>query len=169
MHDDQFTATGPSHPSSGWTKAAFSTVPPVDENSNLSDIEFGVHVDGRRFGVVGVSSKGRFPEHGIAGVYGKGRTSKFGVLGTAMGHFTEAGVVGASVSNTNDLENLNVPSEEVELAVGGDRIGVLGQSGTGTGVRGISEEGSGGEFGSSNGRGVFRAQHPGNRWRIPFG
>ena len=139
MHDDQFTATGPSHPSSGKTKAAFSTVGPA----NQSDFEFGVHVNGRRFGVVGTSSKGQFPEHGIAGVYGNGSECKFGVLGTTMGPFGTIGVVGASVINTNDVNNLNVPSEEVELEVGGDGIGVLGLSGTGRGVSGRSVEGVG--------------------------
>jgi hypothetical protein len=62
MHDDQFTAMGPSHHTSGAPKAAFSTVPPVDGNSNLSDIEFGVHVSGRRFGVVGKCSMQVFPQ-----------------------------------------------------------------------------------------------------------
>ena len=66
MHDDQYTATGPSHHSSGKEKAAFSTVPPVDANSNVSDFEFGLHVKARRIGVVGASSKG------VAGVYGIG-------------------------------------------------------------------------------------------------
>ena len=139
MHDNQFTATGPSHETSGMTKAAFSTVPPVD----ISDFEFGVHVNGRRFGVVGASSKGIFPQHGIAGVHGVGRGCKFGVLGTAMGNIATTGVVGASVTNTNNLNNLNVPSEEVELDVGGDGTGVLGMSGNGPGVSGSSESGPG--------------------------
>ncbi len=129
MHDDQFTATGPSHLSSGQTKAAFSTVGPA----NQSDFEFGVHVNGRRFGVVGTSSKGQFPEHGIAGVYGNGSDCKFGVLGTTRGPFGTVGVVGASVIDTNVVNNLNVPSEEVELQVRGDGIGVLGMSETGPG------------------------------------
>ena len=139
MHDDQYTATGPSHPSSGETKAAFSTVGPA----NQSDFEFGVHVNGRRFGVVGTSSKGEFPQHGIAGVYGNGSKCKFGVLGTTRGPFGRVGVVGASVIDTNDLNNLNVPSEEVELEVRGDGIGVLGMSENGPGVSGRSVEGVG--------------------------
>ena len=79
MHDDQFTATGPSHFSSGKQKAAFSTVDFFDDNSNPSDFEFGIHVKARRVGVVGASAKG------IAGVYGHGHTCKFGVLGIAIG------------------------------------------------------------------------------------
>jgi hypothetical protein len=137
MHDDQFTATGPSHPSSGKQKAAFSTVDFIDDNSNPSDFEFGIHVKARRVGVVGASAKG------IAGVYGHGRTCKFGVLGIAMGQSAEIGVVGASVVNTNDIMNVNVPSETVELAVGGDKIGVHGFSGTGSGVEGHSVKGAG--------------------------
>jgi hypothetical protein len=76
-------------------------------------------------------------------VYGHGDTSKFGVLGIAMADSAKAGVVGASVVNTNDIMNLNVPSETVELAVGGDKIGVHGFSGTGSGVEGHSVEGVG--------------------------
>jgi hypothetical protein len=157
MHDNQFTATGPSHETSGMTKAAFSTVPPVD----ISDFEFGVHVNGRRFGVVGASSKGIFPQHGIAGVHGVGRGCKFGVLGTAMGNIATTGVVGASVTNTNNLNNLNVPSEEVELDVGGDGTGVLGMSGNGPGVSGSSESGPGVSGSSESGLGVSGSSESG--------
>jgi hypothetical protein len=149
MHDDQFTATGPSHPSSGKQKAAFSTVDFFDDNSNPSDFEFGIHVKARRVGVVGASAKG------IAGVYGHGHTCKFGVLGIAMGESAEIGVVGASVVTTKDIMNLNVPSETVELAVGGDKIGVHGLSGTGPGVEGHSVQGVGVSALSREGVGVF--------------
>jgi hypothetical protein len=160
MHDDQFTATGPSHHSSGQTKAAFSTVPPVDANSNLSDFEIGAHVNGRRFGVVGSSSKPPFPGLGIAGVHGEGHGCRFGVLGTATAR-AEVGVVGASVANTNEINNLNIPSEEATLEAGGDKIGVLGMSGTAPGVDGRSVTGVGVSALSREGVGVLARSEAG--------
>src|SRR6266571_3314874 len=79
---------------------------------------------------------------GVAGVYGHGRFSQFGVLGTAFGQ--SIGVVGASVINTNDLMNLNVPPANVSLdSLGaGSGIGVFGKSGSGIGVRGGTAFGS---------------------------
>jgi len=86
---------------------------------------------------------------GVAGVYGHGRFSQFGVLGTAFGQ--SIGVVGASVINTNDLMNLNVPPANVRLdSLGaGSGTGVFGKSGSGIGVHGGSDSNTG-VFGSSN-------------------
>jgi len=128
MHDDQFTAKGPPFPS-GFEKAAFSTEP-----QDNTPFEWGVRVLARRVGVVGQTSGG-----GVAGVYGHGRFSQFGVLGTGFGE--RIGVVGASVTNTNDLMNLNVPPATVNLdSLGaGSGTGVLGKSGSGLGVHGMSE------------------------------
>ena len=128
MHDDQYTATGPPFPS-GFEKAAFST-----EQSENTQFEWGVRVLSRRCGVVGQTTGG-----GVAGVYGHGRFSQFGVLGTAFAE--RIGVVGASVVNTNDLMNLNVPPGSVNLdSLGaGSGTGVLGKSGSGFGVHGLSQ------------------------------
>jgi peptidoglycan hydrolase-like protein with peptidoglycan-binding domain len=129
MHDDQFTAQGPPFPS-GFEKAAFST-----EQAENTQFEWGVRVLARRCGVVGQTTGG-----GVSGVYGHGRFSQFGVLGTAFGQ--RIGVVGASVANTNDLMNLNVPPADVKLdSLGaGSGTGVFGKSGSGFGVHGMSEE-----------------------------
>ena len=132
----------------------FFTVPPFDANSNPSDFEFGLHVKARRIGVVGASS-------GIAGVYGIGHVCKFGVLGTAMGESAKVGVVGASVISTNKITNLNLPSENVELEVGGDSIGVLGMSETGAGVEGDSVKGVGVSALSREGDGVLAKSEAG--------
>jgi hypothetical protein len=128
MHADQFTAQGPPFPS-GFEKAAFSTEP-----QDNTPFEWGVRVLARRVGVVGQTSGG-----GVAGVYGHGRFSQFGVLGTGFGE--RIGVVGASVTNTNDLMNLNVPPATVSLdSLGaGSGTGVLGTSGSGLGVHGMSD------------------------------
>jgi hypothetical protein len=128
MHDDQFSATGPPFPS-GFERAAFST-----EQSENTQFEWGMRVLARRCGVAGQTTGG-----GVAGVYGHGRFSKFGVLGTAFGE--RIGVVGASVVNTNDLMNLNVPPANVNLdSLGaGSGTGVFGKSGSGLGVHGMSE------------------------------
>ena len=129
MHDDQFTANG-------------STVPVGIREGGLLDgaaegtqFEWGVRVLARRCGVVGQTTGG-----GVAGVYGHGRFSQFGVLGTAFGE--RIGVVGASVANTNDLMNLNVPPASVNLdSLGaGSGTGVFGKSGSGFGVHGMSEQ-----------------------------
>jgi Putative peptidoglycan binding domain len=127
MHDDQFTATGPPFFPSGFEKAAFST------NQN-TQFEWGVRVLASRCGVVGQTTGG-----GVSGVYGHGRSSQFGVLGTGFGE--RIGVVGASVDNTNDLMNLNVPPASVTLdSLGtGSGTGVFGKSGSGLGVHGMSE------------------------------
>lgn len=130
MHDDQFTATGPHRPESGsgFPEAAFST---RDEDMGF---QWGLRALARRCGVTGQTTGG-----GIAGVCGHGRFSQFGVLGTAFGE--RIGVVGASVANTNDLFNLNVPPGSFNLnSLGaGSGTGVLGKSGSGFGVHGISE------------------------------
>ncbi len=127
MHDDQFTATGPPFPS-GFDKAAFSTEP-----TDATQFQWGVRVLALRCGVVGQTRAG-----GVAGVYGHGRFSQFGVLGLGFGERT--GVVGASVINTNDLLNLNVPPASVNLdSFGvGSGTGVFGKSGSGLGVHGMS-------------------------------
>jgi hypothetical protein len=137
MHDDQFTATGPPF-ASGFEKAAFST-----EAADDTQFEWGVRVLSKRCGVVGQTTGG-----GVSGVYGHGRFSQFGVLGTAFGN--RIGVVGASVVNTNQLMNLNVPPASVNLdnLGAGSGTGVLGKSGSGLGVHGISES-STAVFGSS--------------------
>jgi hypothetical protein len=95
--------------------------------------QWGVRVLARRCGVTGQTSGG-----GIAGVCGQGRFSQFGVLGT--GFAERIGVVGASVDNTNDLFNLNVPpgSFNLDSLGAGSGTGVLGKSGSGFGVHGIS-------------------------------
>ena len=80
---------------------------------------------------------------------------RFGVLGTALGESIEVGVVGASVCNTNDIANLNFPSETVELTVAGDSIGVLGLSEKSAGVEGHSVKGVGVSALSREGVGVF--------------
>ena len=128
MHDDQFTATGPPFPS-GFEKSAFST-----EASDATQFEFGVRVLSRRCGVVGQTTGG-----GISGVYGHGRFSQFGVLGTGFG--ARIGVVGASIDNTNDLMNLNVPPATFNLDSLGDGsgTGVFGKTGSGFGVHGMSK------------------------------
>jgi hypothetical protein len=57
-----------------------------------------------------------------------------------MGESTEAGVLGASVINTNDITNTNVPAQIVELEVGADKVGVLRMSGDGLGEHSKSTE-----------------------------
>ncbi len=137
MHDDQFTAKGPPFSGSGFPQTAFST------NQDGGGFQFGVRVNASRCGVVGQTGQG-----GIAGVCGQGRFSQFGVLGTAFQNRT--GVVGVSVDNTNDLFNLNTHPGEFNLGSlgGGQGTGVLGKSGAGVGVHGISAT-STGVFGSS--------------------
>ena len=166
MHDDQFTAVGPSHHTSGFKRTAFST-------SNPSNFEYGVNVQGERCGVYGESAHPNsirestvegvgvhgFGENfgivgngsrGIAGVYGHANRSKAGVLGAAMRGGT--GVIGASVENLgNPLETFRSPLDPAN----GSGIGVLGKSGRGTGVQGISSDGSGGDFSSVAGAGVI--------------
>nr|BFE29287.1 hypothetical protein GCM10010200_015380 [Actinomadura rugatobispora] len=129
MHDDQFTAMGPPFADSGFPQTAFSTL-----SSDDTGFQFGLRVNARRCGVVGQTSGG-----GVAGLYGHGRFSQFGVLGTGFGQ--RIGVVGASVTNTNDLMNLNVPPAEVNLdSLGtGSGTGVFGKSGSGFGVHGMSD------------------------------
>jgi hypothetical protein len=128
MHDDQFTAKGPVFSGSGFKLSGFST------NEDGDGFQFGVRVNASRCGVVGQTGQG-----GIAGVCGQGRFSQFGVLGTAFQNRT--GVVGVSVDNTNDLFNLNTQPGQFRLeSLGSGRgIGVLGKSGSGFGVQGISE------------------------------
>lgn len=165
MHDDQFTATGPSHFTSGFKKTAFST-------HDTSDFEYGLNVQGERCGVFG-ESKGVAGTRestvegtgvqgsgdnfgvvgnggqGIAGVFGIGIRSQFGVVGAAMRGGT--GVAGASFRN---LENpLNTLQQMADPADGAG-IGVYGTSGSGAGIRGSSMEGNGGDFSSITGAGV---------------
>jgi len=92
---------------------------------------------------------------GVAGVCGHGRFSQFGVLGTAFGQ--SIGVVGASVINTNDLMNLNVPPANVSLdSLGaGSGIGVFGKSGSGIGVHGDSDSNTGVDSRSNSNIGVY--------------
>jgi hypothetical protein len=132
MHDDQFTAKGPPVNGSGFPEAAFSTL------ETYKGFQWGVRALARRCGVVGQTTGG-----GIAGVLGQGRWSQFGVLGTAFG--PTIGVVGASVGNTNALFNLNLPPGDFNLdAMGaGEGTGVLGTSGSGLGVHGISQSSTG--------------------------
>jgi peptidoglycan hydrolase-like protein with peptidoglycan-binding domain len=132
MHEDQFTASGPALAGSGFPDAAFST------GEQDVGFQWGVRVNARRCGVTGQTFGG-----GIAGVCGQGRFSKFGVLGTAFGE--RIGVVGASVVNTNDLFNVNVPPASFNLdSLGaGSGTGVLGKSGSGLGVHGISGSNTG--------------------------
>jgi hypothetical protein len=146
MHDDQFTATGPPFPS-GFEKAAFST-----EASEATQFEWGVRVLSRRCGVVGQTTGG-----GVSGVYGHGRFSQFGVLGTAFAE--RIGVVGVSVTNTNDLMNLNVLPANVNLdSLGaGSGTGVFGKSGSGLGVHGMSTSNTGVFGKSGSGLGVHGA------------
>jgi hypothetical protein len=166
MHDDQFTAVGPSHHTSGFKKTAFST-------SNPSDFEYGVNVQGGRCGVYGESAHPDsirestvegvgihgFGENfgvvgngsrGIAGVYGHANRSRTGVLGAAMRGGT--GVIGASVEN---LGNPLGTFRSIPDPADGSGIGVLGTSGRGTGVQGSSADGSGGDFSSIAGAGVI--------------
>ena len=128
MHDDQFTAKGPVFSGSGFKLTGFST------NEDGDGFQFGVRVNASRCGVVGQTGQG-----GIAGVCGQGRFSQFGVLGTAFQN--RIGVVGVSVDNTNDLFNLNTQPGQFRLeSLGSGRgIGVLGKSGSGFGVQGISK------------------------------
>ena len=127
MHDDQFTAKGPAFSGSGFQRTGFST------NEDSSVFQFGVRVAASRCGVVGQTGQG-----GIAGICGQGRFSQFGVLGTGFQNRT--GVVGVSVDNTNDLFNLNTQPGQFRLESlgGGQGTGVLGKSGAGVGVHGIS-------------------------------
>lgn len=129
MHDDQFTAQGPPFAGSGFPESAFSTL-----SSDDTGFQFGLRANARRCGVMGQTGGG-----GVAGLYGHGRFSQFGVLGTAFGQ--RIGVVGASVNNTNDLMNLNVPPADVNLdSLGaGSGTGVFGKSGSGFGVHGMSD------------------------------
>jgi hypothetical protein len=129
VHDDQFTAMGPPFSGSGFPESAFSTL-----SSDDTGFQFGLRANARRCGVMGQTGGG-----GVAGVYGHGRFSKFGVLGTAFGQ--SIGVVGASVTTTNDLMNLNVPPADVNLdSLGaGSGTGVFGKSGSGFGVHGMSD------------------------------
>jgi hypothetical protein len=128
MHDDQYTATGPSHPTSGAPKTAFSTGSPsdflhgvnvqaarcgvvgeglqADAEAPAGSSDFpGVGVEGRgaNFGVVGI---GR--QDGTASVYGHANRCRVGVLGGVMDRKSEGiGVVGASVKNLgNPLKTL---------------------------------------------------------------
>ena len=128
MHDDQFTAKGPPIDGSGFPESAFSTLP------DDTGFQFGLRANARRCGVMGQTVGG-----GVAGVYGHGRFSKFGVLGTAFGQ--AIGVVGASVTNTNDLMALHIPPANVSLdSLGaGSGTGVFGTSGSGFGVHGMSQ------------------------------
>ena len=148
MHDDQFTATGPHRPesASGFPEAAFST---RDEDMGF---QWGVRALARRCGVTGQTSGG-----GIAGVCGQGRFSQFGVLGTAFEQ--RIGVVGVSVDNTNDLFNLNVPpgSFNLDSLGAGSGTGVLGKSGSGFGVHGISASNTGVLGNSASGIGTHGA------------
>lgn len=148
MHDDQFTATGPHRPESGsgFPEAAFST---RDEDMGF---QWGVRALARRCGVTGQTTGG-----GIAGVCGQGRFSQFGVLGTAFGE--RIGVVGASVGNTNDLFNLNVPpgSFNLDSLGAGSGTGVLGKSGSGFGVHGISRSTTAVQGNSATGMGAHGA------------
>jgi len=127
MHDDQFTAKGPPFSGSGFQQTGFST------NQEGGGFQFGVRVNASRCGVVGQTGQG-----GIAGICGQGRFSQFGVLGTGFNNRT--GVVGVSVSNTNDLFNLNTQPGQFRLeSLGeGQGTGVLGKSGGGVGVQGVS-------------------------------
>lgn len=122
-----FTANGPPFTTAGFEETGFSTVADGD------GFQYGVRVNAARCGVVG-QTRG-----GIASVLGRG-FSQFGVLGAV---FKEGGtgVVGASVTDDNDLMNLNVKVGDFDLdRLGqGDGTGVLGKSGTGSGVHGISE------------------------------
>jgi hypothetical protein len=172
MHDDQYTATGPSHHTSGFKRSAFST-------SNPSDFLQGVNVQGLRCGVLGegllaetetaegsstlpgVGVEGRGANAGVIGVgrqdaiasvFGQGNRSRIGVLGAVMDRKSEGiGVVGASVKNMgNPLETFASIPEPAD----GSGVGVLGTSGRGPGVRGSSAGGNGGEFSSGEGSGV---------------
>jgi hypothetical protein len=154
MHDDQFTATGPPFAGSGFDRSGFST------NEDGDGFQFGVHVNALRCGVVGQTRGG-----GIAGVLGQGRFSQFGVMGTAFGQQT--GVVGVSVSNTNDLFQLDNQPGDFRLESLGDglgtgvlgkstkSLGVHGISASNTGVFGESESGFGGHGKSGSNTGVF--------------
>jgi hypothetical protein len=144
MHDDQFTAVGPPFAGSGFPESAFSTL-----SSDDTGFQFGLRANARRCGVMGQTSGG-----GVAGLYGHGRFSQFGVLGTAFSGRT--GVVGVSVTNTNDLMNLNVPPANVSLdSLGaGSGTGVFGKSGSGLGIHGMSDSSTGALGASGSGFGV---------------
>jgi hypothetical protein len=78
MHDDQFTATGPSHHTSGFPKTAFSTGSP-------SDFLHGLNVQAARCGVVGEGLQAE-PEtppgsSDFAGIGVEGRGPNVGVVG----------------------------------------------------------------------------------------
>jgi hypothetical protein len=173
VHDDQFTAMGPSFRDSGFPKTAFST-------SSPSDFLDGVHVQAARCGVVGeglqasadttdvgstfpgVGVEGRGVnlgvlgvgrENAIASVFGQGNRCKVGVLGVAMDRRGDprVGVIGASVKNLgNPLQTFRRAPEPAD----GSGTGVLGTSGTGDGVRGTSDTGDGVRGASSMGNGV---------------
>jgi hypothetical protein len=137
-----FTALGPHFIGLGFPDTGFSTVEDGD------GFQYGVRVNAARCGVVGQTTGG------IASVLGRG-FSQFGVLGAVIkGGGT--GVVGASVGNDDDLMNLNVTVDHFDLdnLVAGDGTGVLGKSGTGFGVHGISDSNTAVVGGSGSGWGV---------------
>lgn len=133
MFDDQFTAVGPPNPNSGLPDSGFSTG--ENQLGEPAPFQFGVHVHALRFGVMGHTAEGE----GVAGVYGHG---DFGVLGTAFGERSIA-VLGASVTDTNQLMNPQDPQPTEDELHFGSGEGVVGRSGSGTGVRGRSTSGSG--------------------------
>jgi hypothetical protein len=177
MHDDQFTAKGPSHHTSGFKRTAFSTESP-------SDFLSGVIVQGARCGVVGEGLQAEFEKEGppgssnypgvgvegrgvnfgtvgrgrreaLAGVFGDATQCPIGVLGAVADprqeERTGVGILGASVRDMgNPLQTFNPIPERVD----GSGIGVLGMSRTGPGVSGSSVEGNGGDFTSLEGVGI---------------
>jgi hypothetical protein len=172
MHDDQFTAIGPFFRTHRKQKTAFSTEAP-------KEFEYGVNVRGKRCGVfgesgttngdsslsegVGVQGSGStigvfgHGGHGIAGVYGHANHSQAGVLGAAMRDGN--GVVGISL---NSLGNPAATFESVPpTKIDGSGIGVIGASGEGSGVVGISTTGQAGEFTSQSGAGVMASSREG--------
>ena len=144
MHDDQFTATGPSHHTSGFPKTAFSTGSP-------SDFLHGVNVQGARCGVVGeglqaqtdapegssnlpgVGVEGKGANVGVVGigrqdaiacVYGHGNRCKIGILGAVMDREEgeRIGIAGVSVKNLgNPLQTFDSVPEPAD----GSGTGVL--------------------------------------------
>lgn len=163
MHDDQFTATGPSLTGSGFPRSGFST--------KASDMVYGVNVQGEFCGVYGesalsavsdreadINGTGVFGQgervglfghcrRGIAGVFGRHRMSSgVGTIGVAI---DGTGVVGASHSSI-DVTHFEPPVDPAR----GNGIGVFGTSGDGAGVRGSSNAGDGGQFESNSGVGV---------------
>lgn len=142
MYDDQFTAKGPPNAGSGFPDSGFST----DAGSDSPAFQFGVHAHALRYGVMGQTVEA------VAGVYGHGDPN-FGVLGTAFGEGSIA-ILGASVIDTNDLMNTNVPPGDIKLQLGHGE-GVVGQSDSSNGVRGQSASGTGVVGGSHTGTGVY--------------